>query len=274
VDPSPLERLSVELTNRCAKGCSFCYNASHPEGPVEWALEELVAFVEDVARHGVRAVSFGGGEPLEYAPLFPLLARLRGTLFRSLTTNGLLLDEPTLDALAAVAPEKVHVSIHFPEKSREIERALGVIAGLEARGIRAGVNLLVARSKLDAAAACARALENAGIASERIVYLPMRVTDVPSAEEVARVADRRAFQSTTCLAACARSPRFVAVSWDKTVAHCSYTSARERLPSLDFAGLRTAAERAGLVYCGEERHERLVRLSRGPQHGYDLVRDR
>ena len=35
-----------------------------------------------------KAVSFGGGEPLQYDDLFAVLERLRGTLFRSLTSNG------------------------------------------------------------------------------------------------------------------------------------------------------------------------------------------
>jgi organic radical activating enzyme len=39
-----------------------------------------VSFVSDCAAHGVKAVSFGGGEPLQYDDLFPVLERLRGTL--------------------------------------------------------------------------------------------------------------------------------------------------------------------------------------------------
>jgi MoaA/NifB/PqqE/SkfB family radical SAM enzyme len=66
----------------------------------------------------VRAVSFGGGEPLEWPPIFEVLASLRGLLFRSLTTNGLLLDEERTLALLAAAPDKVHLSIHFPATPR------------------------------------------------------------------------------------------------------------------------------------------------------------
>jgi hypothetical protein len=35
-----LERVSVEVTNRCAKACWFCYNHSRPEGATRWAVEE------------------------------------------------------------------------------------------------------------------------------------------------------------------------------------------------------------------------------------------
>src|SRR5688572_12594177 len=110
-----IERISIEVTNRCAKACWFCYNHSHPSGSEDWTADELVSFVEDCAANGVKAVSLGGGEPLQFGGLFEILTRLRGTLFRSLTTNGLLLRGEMLERLIEAAPDKVHVSIHFPE---------------------------------------------------------------------------------------------------------------------------------------------------------------
>src|SRR6185312_17240781 len=95
-----VERISIELTNRCSKACWFCYNASRPDGSTEWTFDDLLPFLYDCAAGGVRAVSFGGGEPLESPNVFALLRALDGTLFRSITTNGLpLLREPTLSAL-------------------------------------------------------------------------------------------------------------------------------------------------------------------------------
>src|SRR5262245_21204764 len=71
-----LERLAVEVTNRCAKACWFCYNHCQPAGATAWTADELVAFVTDCAAHGVKAVSFGGGEPLQYEAIFEVLERL------------------------------------------------------------------------------------------------------------------------------------------------------------------------------------------------------
>src|SRR5215472_1207089 len=172
-----LDRISIELTNRCAKGCWFCYNASQPGGDTRWTPDELVSFVGDCAAHGIKAVSFGGGEPLQYDGVFTVLERLRGVLFRSLTSNGLLLHGDLLERLIRAAPDKVHLSIHFPERDAEVCRVIAQVQDLAGRGIRSGINLLVARSNQAAAARAGEAVRQAGIDNQRIVYLPMRGQD-------------------------------------------------------------------------------------------------
>jgi MoaA/NifB/PqqE/SkfB family radical SAM enzyme len=245
-----LERVSIEVTNACSKACWFCYNRSRPEGETRWLPEELIAFATDCATHGIKAVSFGGGEPLQYPALFEVLERLRGVLFRSITTNGLGLAGTTLDRLVASAPEKVHVSVHFPDRAAEVERVIRQVVALADRGLRSGVNLLVARSNLDAAARAAGALHASGIGNDRIVYLPMRGRDTPTPDELAAVAGRARFQSMTCLTACARSPRFAAIDWKKTVAWCSYTEARRPLAEPTYRALEAALDGLGLTFCG------------------------
>jgi MoaA/NifB/PqqE/SkfB family radical SAM enzyme len=245
-----LERLSIELTNQCGKHCSFCYNHSHPHGETRWDLDELVGFVTDCAEAGTQAVSFGGGEPLEYPDLCTLLERLRGMVFRSFTTNGLLLDDRWLDRLTIAAPDKVHVSIHFPERDREVERVIDRVNSLAKHGINSGINFLVTRSNLTAAIAAATTVRQAGIGNNRIVYLPMRGSDTPSPQEMARVAGSKNFQSMTCLLECAKSPRFCSIGWDKRVGWCSYTTSRRELPSLTAAGLATALTDLPLIFCG------------------------
>lgn len=245
-----VERLSIELTNRCGKGCAFCYNASAPLGETRWTPDEVVSFVADCARRGTKAVSFGGGEPLQYPGVFEVLERLRGALFRSVTTNGLLLHGVTLERLVAAAPDKVHVSIHAPGDDAEVERVLGQVQGLAAAGVKSGVNLLLAASQLDDAARAAARLRAAGVGNDRIVYLPMRGRDTPSPDAMGRVAGSAKFQSMSCLLACGKSPRFASIGWDRRVAWCSYTGTRRALPTLDHAGLVAALDGLGLTFCG------------------------
>ncbi len=245
-----IERLSIELTNRCGKGCAFCYNASRPGGETRWTPDEVVGLVADCAAHGTRAVSFGGGEPLQYPGLFEVLERLRGVVGRAVTTNGLLLRGELLERLVAAAPDKVHVSIHFPGDEAEVARVVAQVTDLAARGVPSGVNLLVGRSTLVEATRAAARLRAAGLGPERIVYLPMRGADTPSADEVGRVAGSPRFQGPSCLLACGKSPRFVALSWDRAVAWCSYTATRRPLEALTWAGLVAALDGLGLAFCG------------------------
>jgi hypothetical protein len=245
-----IERLSIELTNRCQKGCWFCYNHSHPAGDEVWTADELVGFILDCREHGTKAISLGGGEPLESPLLVPLLRDLDGAVFRSLTTSGLLLNGQRLDELVAARPDKVHVSIHFPESRREVARVIEQVQTLADRGITSGVNLLVARPNLPAATAAAEQLRSTGIGPERIVYLPMRGQNTPTPRELAAVAGNRPFQSMTCLGGCSRSPRFCSLAWNRTVAWCSYTVSRRPLAELSHAGLAAALTDLPLTFCG------------------------
>lgn len=253
-----VERISVEPSRRCGKACAFCYNGSTPEGDGAWSPDALVAFVLDCAAHGVKALSLGGGEPLEYDGVFAVLRATEGALFRSLTTNGLpLADTATLDALVAARPDKVHVSIHAPENPREVERVVAQVVALAGRGLRSGVNLLVRRSRLDEAARAVVALRAAGVTNERVTYLPMRGpgADTPTPEDVARIAGGP-FQSMSCLRGCARSPRFASVGADRTVAWCSYTITRRALRAPTHAALVEAlagddGRGLGLAPCDE-----------------------
>lgn len=246
----PVDRVSIELSQRCAKACAFCYSRSTPDGDAGWDPADVLALLDDLAAHGLRYVSFGGGEPLQYPALLDLLRATRGRLGRSLTTSGLGLDA-LLPALADAGVDKVHVSIHHPEWDAEVERVLGHVRALGDAGIAAGVNLLVSRARLPEATAARARLHAAGLGNDRIVYLPMRGADPPTPREIAAVAGGR-FQSMSCLPACAASPRFASIGWDRTVAWCSYTTTRRPLTTLTAAGLTDALAGLGLRYCGEE----------------------
>ena len=249
-----IERISIELTNRCGKACWFCYNHSGPGGTEEWSPADVVNFVRDCARHGVRDVSFGGGEPLEYPHLLDLLHALRGLLHRSITTNGLALGGLAIQSLARTGIEKIHVSIHFPERGEEVERVIEQARALEAAGIRSGVNLLVGKKNLEAARAALERVHAAGIGSERMILLPMRMHGAPSPEDVAWVAGGRPFQATSCLQRCAPSPRFVSINSKYEAGWCSYTPLHRRLPALTWQGLMTALNGLELISCGSGDH--------------------
>lgn len=246
----PIEFLSIELTNRCDKGCGFCYNGSGADGDTRWTAEEAVAFVMDCAKHGTKAVSFGGGEPMLFPGLIDVLGALQGKVFRSITTNGLMLaDADQFARLVSARPDKVHVSIHRPASAAEVSRVVATVRELQSAGIESDINLLVAADGVAAATQAARTLRDAGIDNTRIVYLPQRGTNTPTPRAIGALASGP-FQSTTCLTSCRESPRFCSVSWDKTAARCSYTSARRRMHSLSHQGMIAALEGLGITHCG------------------------
>ncbi len=245
-----VERISIEVTNRCSKACSFCYNGSNPGGQTCWDPDKLIGFVEDCAVHGVKAVSFGGGEPLEYEGLYDVLTALGGKLFCSATTNGLPLRGKAMAQLLQARPNKVHVSLHFPERQAEVSRVIRQVQELAAGGIRSGINLLVSRSGADPATRAANRIRAEGIGHDRVVFLPMRGCDTPTPAQMAAVAGGRPFQSTSCLAGCGPSPRFCSVSWNGAAAWCSYTAERKPLTELTYRGLTEALGGLGIIPCG------------------------
>ena len=249
-EPVPIQRISVEVTNRCQKGCPFCYNASGPRKTTRWTASSLIAFVLSCHAAGTKAVSFGGGEPLLFEGIFQVLEELEGVLFRSLTTNGLLLEQKeTFQALVSKRPDKVHISIHDVENDTEVKRVLRQVKRLEDRGITSGINLLIRHSTLSAARDAAEEIRSRGIGPERVIYIPMHGADAPSPEEVADAAGGKPFQSVSCLKGCRISPRFCSISWDQTVGWCSYTSSRSRLQERTASGLASALQDLPLVHC-------------------------
>ena len=137
-------------------------------------------------------------------PYHSAVEQLRGVLFRSMTSNGLLLDQH-FDRVVQSRLDKVHLSIHFPENPLEVERVERQVTQLAAAGIRSGVNLLITRQNVAAARRVARRLRDAGIGNDRIVYLPMRGQDTPTSKQVSQVAGDEPFQSMTCLRGCSAS---------------------------------------------------------------------
>lgn len=243
-------RLSIELSTRCAKACAFCYSHSTPAGEDGFTPDEAVAFVGDCVNHGVELVSFGGGEPLQYDGLYDVLDALRGRVGRTFTTNGLDLDAQFERVVAAV-PDKVHVSIHFPEVSAEVERVARQVRSLTEAGVPSGVNLLVDARKVTSAARARARLEDHGIRPDRIVFLPRRDRFTPTPRELAAVAGTDRFRSMSCLLKCGLSQRFAAVAADRSAAWCSYTTERAVLGSLDYAGLVQALTGLGVTFCGD-----------------------
>lgn len=247
-----IELLSIELTNKCSKACSFCYNASNVKASVSWNANKLIDFINDCVDNDVKVISFGGGEPLEYPELIEVLEKTKG--IKTLTTNGLLLNTSFIDTFKRTL-SKVQLSIHFPS---DVDRVIKQALELNKQGLTCGVNLLVRASNTSNTwiKEAVKKLQDFNIP---IIYLPMRVfDDEPTPEQVHAIANTTVFESVQCLTGCVKSERFASIDFNHKVGWCSYTSERHEVSPLTFKGLKNALGDLGLTYCGES--SRLSRI--------------
>ena len=249
-----IEILSIDLSNYCTKGCPFCYNHSTRKGNVMWKPQEVISFAKDCVAHGVKAVSLGGGEPFEYDGILDIIDALAPLCYLSITTNGMPLVQPNgipWKTLKEHMPDKIHVTLHNPDSQRELNRVIMEIRTLEkVIGVRAGCNLLVSASKIDACRQAYATLRRF-MEPNQIIIVPMRYGDTPSTVQFARVSRPEPFQSTSCLFGCKKPEDFVSVSWDKKVNYCSFAGGKEPLLSLDYQGMIDALERVKWQPCEE-----------------------
>ena len=244
-----LELLSIDLSNYCSKQCSFCYNHSTREGNTLWRPSEVVAFASDCIRHGIKAVSLGGGEPFEYEGIFDVIEALYPLCYLSVTSNGLPLgDDGVWQKLQKCKPDKIHVTIHQPDNDKEVERVEALLPRIDALGIKPGINLLVGADKVESATCVFQRMTKV-MGAGQIILVPQRFSNTPTPRQLASVAGGKPFQSPSCLLGCKRPENFCSVSWDKKVCSCSFAPCKEPLESLDYNGLRQALDKVNWTSC-------------------------
>lgn len=152
---APLEA-HLQLTNRCAAGCTGCYTGASVEGaPNEYGLAEWTRAIDRLADAGVFHVALGGGESAVLPWLGELAdhARRRG-IIPNLTTSGL----DGLDALVAIADRFGQINVSLDglgdtyAKVRGFDgfaRADAAIRRLRAVKREIGINVVVTRHNFD-----------------------------------------------------------------------------------------------------------------------------
>ena len=245
-----LAQISIDLSNYCSKQCDFCYNHSTKEGNVLWTVEELIPFILDLHKHGIDAVSFGGGEPFEYDGIFELISSLISEMYVSVTSNGLPLEkEEVFSKLLQNKPDKIHLTIHHPENKAEVERVINMVKRIAAEGIKSGVNLLVSDFNLTEAKTVYSELLANGITSDKIILIPRRFTSEPSPKQLSEIACGKPFQSPACLTGCKQPTEFCSVSWDKKVNWCSYATGKQPIKEFTYNGLMDALNKVQFGCC-------------------------
>ena len=248
-----IELLSIDLSNYCSKQCSFCYNHSRKEGNTVWIPSEVIDFASDCIKHGVKAVSLGGGEPFEYDGVFEVIDALYPLCYLSVTSNGLPLENKDIwGMLETHKPDKIHLTIHQSDNEAEVSRVVNRLQEIGDLGIKPGLNLLVGADKVEYAKEVYARL-NKILESDQIILVPQRFSNTSSPKQLASVADGKPLQSPSCLLKCQRPTNFCSVSWDKKVNSCSFASGKEPLETRDYNGLEKALRRVKWGSCTQKR---------------------
>lgn len=248
-NPSNIKLLSIDLSNFCSKKCSFCYNKSSVVGQTLWKTDEVISFAKSCVENGIEAVSLGGGEPFEYQGVFEIIAALQPLVYLSITTNGLKLqDEKFFEKVIETPPDKIHITIHFPDNEKEVSRVIKTLEKLSKTNITPGVNLLVNSNKTDVCQQVYKKLLTF-LTPKQIILIPQRFSGTPTPKQLARIAGGKPFQSPSCLLKCAPPQDFCSVSWDKKVNFCSYAAGKQPLQTLDYQGLMVALANVEFKQC-------------------------
>jgi MoaA/NifB/PqqE/SkfB family radical SAM enzyme len=153
------DTLFLELTLRCTERCVHCYAEAGPERTEALDLKTCLSVLEDARSLGFRRVQLTGGDPLLSPHVEALLVRAGELGFetREIFTNGLLLDEERLRALAPLRPSFAF-SLYSAEPA--IHDAITGVPGSHqrtcdaiARAVRAGLEVRAATVVLEQNAA-------------------------------------------------------------------------------------------------------------------------
>jgi len=148
------ELADISISNRCSKGCTFCYKDSTPEGHL-MTLDEYCQVLDSLCTldYGtIFQVAIGGGEPLEHPDFFKIVDETakRGIVL-NFTTNGQLLSPKvyakirgkvgamaisasSIKEIELIKPQLVgnngiKVNIHYILSSNSIRDAEGIANG-------------------------------------------------------------------------------------------------------------------------------------------------
>ena len=126
------------LIRRCNLTCKHCYSISADiDFKGELDTEEVFTVMDDLKDFGVPVLILSGGEPLLRPDIFDISMRAKDKGFYvGLSTNGTLIDESNIDAIAAVGYDYVGISIDGNRKTHDLFRRKQGAFDASMQGIR------------------------------------------------------------------------------------------------------------------------------------------
>lgn len=162
---------TLQLTNVCNLGCTFCYASSGRPLPNELDTGAWRGILETLANHGTTGATLTGGEPTLRRDILEL-TQLASRLFASVSifTNGFTTSPDLLDLLGTLGNVEAQVSIDGTEAEHDRLRArdgsfaaaLDTVRQLRARGVPVLVSTTVMADNAHTLEPVAEAVAEAG----------------------------------------------------------------------------------------------------------------
>lgn len=137
------------LIRRCNLNCKHCYSISADRDfPGEMTTQEVYAVMDDLKHFGVPVLILSGGEPLLRSDIFRISRRAKEMGFYvGLSTNGTLINEHIIAAVAAVGYDYVGISLDgigethdkFRRHDGAYDLSLNAIRLCRQHGIKVGI---------------------------------------------------------------------------------------------------------------------------------------
>jgi heme d1 biosynthesis radical SAM protein NirJ len=161
------------LVRRCNLTCKHCYSISaDTDFKGELDTGEVYTVMDDLKGFGVPVLILSGGEPLMRPDIFDISHRAREMGFYvGLSTNGTLISEQNIDAIADVGYNYVGISIDgmrethdkFRRKEGAFDEAMHGIRLCHERGIKVGLRFTLTQDNAAELPAILQLMEDEGI---------------------------------------------------------------------------------------------------------------
>lgn len=146
---SPVPELAdISISNRCSKGCPFCYKDSTPDGNL-MSLEEYCQVLDALQSYEygtVFQIAIGGGEPLEHPDFMKIVEEtIKRGIVLNFTTNGQRLTKDICSALEGKVGAMAISAISINDLKR-IRPAID-----SAVGLKVNIHYILTRSSIEEA---------------------------------------------------------------------------------------------------------------------------
>jgi heme d1 biosynthesis radical SAM protein NirJ len=146
------------LIRRCNLTCKHCYSISADKDFAgELSTEEVFTVLQDLKQFGVPALILSGGEPLLRPDLFEISRHAKQLgFYLGLSSNGTLMNEQNIDAIAAMGYDYVGISLdglqathdRFRRKDGAFAASLHATRLCRERGIKVGLRFTLTQDNV------------------------------------------------------------------------------------------------------------------------------